>query len=641
MKRHYRPDIDGIRAIAVMSVLLFHAGFASFSGGYVGVDVFFVISGFLITRLIKDEIKEGRFSFGEFYARRARRLFPALFVTVAATFLLAVLMFSPDHMRRFAGELIYAVTSLSNFYFWNESGYFDADAHFKPLLHTWSLSVEEQFYLFWPLLLVFLLTRLRGLSAALAILALGGISFALNLLFQGGGDVFEGVSSTLARAFEDGGATIYFLTPFRIFEFAIGAVLVWLMGYRPRSNWPLELLLLVGLVLAVAPVFLYDETLLFPSYYALAPCLGAALMIYAGEARYLGRILRNPLSVRIGLVSYSLYLVHWPVYVFYRYYVYGELTTVEKYGVLLASFALAWVLYHFVEQRYRRPAPAARVTSQAAFGLGCALLAMLLILPAATAWANSGWIDRTRKLVVNTNEIRCESEDFCEHQSGPNGVILLVGDSHLGHHMKTLLGKFSGYTVRVFNVSACYFGSEFGSKDHNSGRGKICAAANDNLRRYLSRHGSEVKTIIHAQRWHGYRERLYSLKDGGALGGSDYHKYKVMLQDVEQLYEGVEASKYLIGAAPDTSIGCSERPDWLPMKCRGLEQNGSLRQVRLFKEVARKHAAENIGFFHPVDALCRKSVCREIVGNKKLYRDGHHLTREGSNLVLRKLQVEG
>lgn len=639
MKRHYRPDIDGIRAIAVMSVLLFHAGFASFSGGYVGVDVFFVISGFLITRLIKDEIEEGRFRFGEFYARRARRLFPALFVTVFATFLLAVLMFSPEHMQRFAGELIYAVTSLSNFYFWAESGYFDADAHFKPLLHTWSLSVEEQFYLLWPLLLVFLLARLRGLSVALAILAFGGLSLALNLLFQGGGDVFSGISSTLAQVFEDGGSTIYFLTPFRIFEFAIGAALVWLMGFRPKSNWPLEVLLFSGLALAVAPVFLYDDTLLFPSYYALAPCLGAAFMIYAGEARYLGRILSNPLSVRIGLISYSLYLVHWPVYVFYRYYVYGELTTAEKYGVLLVSFILAIVLYHFVEQRYRRPGPAARLTSQAAFGLGCALLVVMLILPAATVWANGGWQSRAKTFVVNLNEVKCERDSFCEMQRGSKGVVLFVGDSHMGHHMKTLLSKFSGYTVRVFNVSSCFFGKDLRSRDHNEGRGKVCERANKSLRAYISGSGREVKYVVHGQRWHGYLNRLHTHPGGDFLDGDDAQKYQNMLRSVLALYASTSAKKLLLGAAPNSAVGCMERPDFFSMECRGRGHN-TLRHVKLFKGVSEQGIFSGVSFIHPVDYLCGKKGCRETVGNRKLYRNTDHLTRDGSNLVLRDFSVE-
>ena len=158
----YRPDIDGLRALAVFSVLFFHLGFTTFGGGYVGVDVFFVISGFLITQLIRAEVQRTEsFRFSNFYMRRARRLAPALFFTFALCFAFAVVLFSPSDFERFSGALVHAVVSLSNFYFWTESGYFDTAATVKPLLHTWSLSVEEQFYLVWPATMVFLLLKAR------------------------------------------------------------------------------------------------------------------------------------------------------------------------------------------------------------------------------------------------------------------------------------------------------------------------------------------------------------------------------------------------------------------------------------------------------------------------------------------------
>ena len=206
----YRPDIDVLRSIAVLGVVFFHAGFHTALGGYVGVDVFFVISGYLITRKIEEEIALGVFSFRNFYVNRARRLFPALFVTVLVTFFLSSLLLAADHFTQFAQSAVWTALSASNIFFWIDSGYWAADNRLKPLLHTWSLSVEEQFYLFWPLALYFL-SKFANKFVPTALALTGALSFI-----------------GAAAYFKIDQDAVFFLTPFRVFEFVVGALLVWL-----------------------------------------------------------------------------------------------------------------------------------------------------------------------------------------------------------------------------------------------------------------------------------------------------------------------------------------------------------------------------------------------------------------------------
>jgi peptidoglycan/LPS O-acetylase OafA/YrhL len=367
---NYRPDIDGLRAIAVLSVVFYHAGFKVFSGGFVGVDVFFVISGFLITRLMVGELARGRFTFASFYVRRARRIFPAFFFTMVISFAAAFVLMPPEHMRKFAGSLIYAALSLANIYFYRESGYFDTEAVFKPLLHTWSLSVEEQFYLFWPLLLVLLSARKSKWDAPAVMTILGVIS----LIWA-------------ERSMTKQSAAFYF-PQFRVVEFAVGAIMVWLADFTPPSKAVLEIVLLAGLALIAYPIFMFDTHTAFPGVHALVPCLGAALAIFAGRARFAGTLLNNPISVWLGLISYSLYLIHWPLIVFYKYYRIDELNLLEQCALVFAAVAAAALMYVFVETPFRRPA---KPVSPAAFGLVCAMCTLAIALPAADAWGNGGW----------------------------------------------------------------------------------------------------------------------------------------------------------------------------------------------------------------------------------------------------------
>jgi len=242
----YRSSIDGLRAIAVLSVVLFHCGFARFSGGYVGVDIFFVISGYLITRKIHLEIVENNFSFLAFYLARMRRLFPALLATVTVTMLGGTLIFTPEHFSALAQSAIYSILAASNVYFWSQTGYWDLQSNLKPLLHIWSLSVEEQFYLVWPLLLL-CSSRLRhhlGLALLFAIVCISVY--------------FAGVIGELHPS------AVFYLMPFRAFEFATGAVLIKFEQYRPKPGIALEIATAIALGLIIWPILTYSERTRFP-----------------------------------------------------------------------------------------------------------------------------------------------------------------------------------------------------------------------------------------------------------------------------------------------------------------------------------------------------------------------------------------
>jgi peptidoglycan/LPS O-acetylase OafA/YrhL len=423
----YRPEIDGLRAIAVLSVVFFHAKFPFFNGGFVGVDVFFVISGFLITRIIVNDLSNSRFRFSEFYLRRARRLFPALFATIAITFAASLFILMPTDMEQFSRSVVASLLWSSNFFFWTEAGYFDNTAYAKPLLHTWSLCVEEQFYLFWPSLLL-LASRITANSSHVL-----GI-----VLFLTVGSFFFGLWQI---SFDSYAA---FFMPFsRIAEFGIGAVLVWCVDKHFLNNWLKEVLLASGLILIALSVVIFDESTLFPGVPSLVTCLGAALCIYAGSAKYLGFLLRNKIAVFIGLISYSLYLVHWPVIVFIDYQNVEFSSGLRIFSVIF-SVLLAIILNKYVENKFRKP------STQSAFGPKkyTSLLfaaSSLIAVPAIAIVLFGGWEERwdmPKPIMMGAASIesrRIASFKYVD-DSGVNNLngfdigqkinVVIIGDSH-------------------------------------------------------------------------------------------------------------------------------------------------------------------------------------------------------------------
>lgn len=425
----YRPDIDGLRALAVAAVVLFHLGFEPLAGGFVGVDVFFVISGFLITAIIARKATETRFGFAGFYLGRVRRIIPPLAATVIATFIAAAFILTPDDFQRFARSAVGALTSTSNIIFYLEAGYWDTASDLKPLLHTWSLGVEEQFYLVWPALVVGLLAAFGRARLPLALLAVTLAATAGMLVYS---------HYDLSGAF--------YLFPFRIFQFAAGAALGCfvlnggLAAFRAPA-WLRDGLFLAGLVLILTCILLLDGETAFPGWSAVPPTVGALLLLLPGSfaqgAGPLGRAaLANPVSIWLGRVSYALYLVHWPVVSLYRYRTGHDLDLPEQLGLaatmLLAAAALHYGLERRFYQRLRDRAAEARL-SPLAFAARTGAVCLAAALVAGHAWYAGGWNWRMPGLSLTAEEIDAgQRARYSRFGEGCTLADVLGGPPHCG-----------------------------------------------------------------------------------------------------------------------------------------------------------------------------------------------------------------
>jgi len=623
----YRPDIDGLRAIAVILVILFHFGFSLFQGGFVGVDIFFVISGYLITRIIYQEVQNNEeFSFSNFYLRRARRIIPALLATLFVCFLIAFTLLSPSDFKRFCGSQIASILSIGNFYFWNEAGYFDVLAETKPLLHLWSLGVEEQFYLVWPLFLVLLAKFRKGLWKYLILVI--SASLSLNIFFQN--DI----------------ATIFYLPWFRVFEFALGAFLVVLPKGLGKShkkqqsldiNLTQEILFILGLCLVLFSAFAFSERTVFPTYNALIPCLGAAFLINAGEARIGGLILRNPLSVGIGRISYSLYLVHWPLLVFYRYKFGSDLNLNEKWGLIAASFLLAAISYKFIETPFRKSGEYNYWRQNKKVVLFGITTALVLILPSIHSYQNYGWLWRLpfniSHIIQNTIDNRsirryvddrCRSDRIeeiisgrCLHIDPGKKNILVLGDS---------VGEFAWHGLRISLPEETYNLLQFTPSGCNpllKTGNERCEKVKSFLYSDMLPEGQVDLVILFSLNW-PEKELEKSLSYLGSI------QQKTILVETSIKFDG-HLSKILSKFQPKT-------PAEITKIAKDHISNPTLDQRKAARKIAKKL---KIKYYGVVDKLCKDEInwesCTFIEDGILLTKDNNHFTPKFSEKILKGL----
>ena len=419
----YRPDVDGLRALSVIAVLLFHARLAC-PGGFVGVDVFFVISGFLITSLILRDLDAGEFRLMEFWARRVRRILPALTVCLLVTLVAGSLLLLPKDLLELAKSGVAQSLFSANIYFWQTLDYFAGRGQRMPLLHTWSLAVEEQFYFVFPFVAAWFARRNRG-RFAMFLSLVAAVSFALSAWGAYAKPVIT-----------------FYLLPTRAWEMLCGSLVAFLARSRRPGLVVSEALSIAGLSAILWPIFMYDETIPFPGATALPPCLGATALIWAnsGHVSAVARLLALRPVVFIGLISYSLYLWHWPIFAFINTCLMEQATTTVRTLAALASVGLGWLSWRFVETPFRRPAPGHTPAQTVKWGLIASAVPLLLWLILVGTNGLEGRLDRNLREYLATSKMSARFRNVELDQvregripaTGPQGdpCFLLWGDSH-------------------------------------------------------------------------------------------------------------------------------------------------------------------------------------------------------------------
>lgn len=446
----YRAEIDGLRALAVVPVILFHAGFEVFSGGFVGVDVFFVISGYLITTILIEDIENQRFSILNFYERRARRILPALFFVMLVCIPFAWAWMLPSQMEDFSQSIVAVSLFSSNILFWKESGYFDAAAEAKPLLHTWSLAVEEQYYLLFPIFLFFA-WRFGKNSVLWMVVVLAAISLALS-----------------EWGWRNNPIPNFYLAPTRAWELFAGSISAFIVLKRGvKASNVLSLLGLTGIMIAI---FAYDESIPFPSSYALLPVLGVVLLIlFADTNTLVAKILSTKIFVGIGLISYSAYLWHQPLFAFSRVYSLEPPSDLLMLILSILSIILAVFSWRFVEKPFRIKS---KMTKYKIYWFSA--IGLLLFVSFGIGGHITGGFEFrfSKALIVQLNEFELDkrpkqecSADFIETNlekclfgdiNSPIRVIA-IGDSHIGQWSDVLeeLATANGIRIEVIAKSSC------------------------------------------------------------------------------------------------------------------------------------------------------------------------------------------
>lgn len=605
----YRPDIDGLRALAVLPVLLYHADVPGFSGGFIGVDIFFVISGYLITGIITREIDAGAFSILTFYERRARRILPALLAMIAWVLIMVSILFLPSDLEGVGPSALAAIGFLSNVWLFTQTGYFQGAAEVTPLLHTWSLGVEEQFYIGLPIVLI-VIARTRPSWRLKAVLSLMLISF---------------VWATAKQADTDGFA--FYMLPTRAWELFAGSLLA--LGAVPAvtRRWAAEIVCGCALAAIALATALYDKQTVFPGVTAIVPVLAAAALIHCAPGTWTGRLLSMKGPVWIGLISYSLYLWHWPLIVFWRYTPGHDLTLGSSAGLILASIAIAWASWRFIEQPFRsaRRFPSRSIWHWSAGGMGMAAAAALAL------WSQGGWTSRFDAAALSyargANDVSPARADCiagqitdyprsCNLGSTAAPSAMIWGDSHMVE-IAWVLGE--QYGARGQSIAQRTRGSCPPVIGYDTPRDPRCAVFNAAVMDQIAA-SPAITTIYLGGYWAQpiYRDaRVDSLLDQTIAKLEAAGKRVVLFGPIPSQVSPVPRLLAFQGADAPTALTDDVRADAL-----------------WFSRHYPAWRTRGVTIIEPIERLSHGGRTMIVAGGTPLYYDSHHLSLAGARHVM-------
>jgi peptidoglycan/LPS O-acetylase OafA/YrhL len=611
---NYRKEIDGLRTLAVLPVILFHAGFETFSGGFVGVDVFFVISGYLITTIILSELEQDKFSIVNFYERRARRILPALFLVMLICLPFAWFWLLPRDMKDFSQSLVAVSIFASNILFWTKSGYFDTAAELKPLLHTWSLAVEEQYYVLFPIfLMLFWKLGKRWIIVTLGLVFIGSLAWAQW--------------ATNARP-----STAFYLLPTRGWELLIGGFAAFYLSKANRKEFGKlteEFGGWLGVALIFYAVFTYSKATPFPGFYALVPTLGAVLIIlFATQQTTVGKFVGNKAFVSIGLVSYSAYLWHQPLFAFARHRDLAEHSHIVFFMLSVLSLVLAYFSWRYVEAPFRKRGAINRAKI---FFLGF-VFTFIFVAIGCLGYIKNGFENRFDRILlgdighvdfhkyIDEKYFDCEPkaiaesslswEGFLRCKQSKRGMpeIILLGDSHAEHLFLGLAEYISNKNIAFYILSqkpyleSKEFKPIFDELLSNTKPQHIILTMN-----FIGRVDAQATGL-----YEGFTTTIKALHKAGKL--------VTLVSDVPVFN-------------PDPSLCIYSVPGKLNAPC--ILTLAEVDRQRMVYDVVLERLTNELGvrYLRIDKTLCSEKVCAMFKDDKILYRDNHHLNITGSKIV--------